>query len=144
MLAAVLFYLISILKTFIIIIIDAYGFYFRHYSLCYRPMLEDHYLKIPICNELFYSNLVFRDLCVYIYVCILTLTLEKKMKLYVTRNLDEYVCVCVKATSSHICQYIYTDEHIFTSCASSLDTDEINIRLFKVYISLRLLSLNME
>ncbi len=77
------FYLISILKTFIIIIIDAYEFYFRHYSLCYRPMLEDHYLKIPICNELFYSNLVFRDLYVYIYVCILTLTLEKK---------DEVVC----------------------------------------------------
>ena len=58
---------------------------------------EDDYLRIPQCNKLCSSNLALRDSDVYISVCVLTHTLEKKeeMKLYVTRNLHEYGCVCM-------------------------------------------------
>jgi hypothetical protein len=74
MFAAVLLYLMPILKAFIII--NAYEFYFQHYSLCYKHMPEDHYLKIPICNELFCSNQIYRDSCVYI--CMYTHTHSRK------------------------------------------------------------------
>jgi hypothetical protein len=91
----------SILKAFIIIY--AYKFYFRHYSLCYKHMPEDHYLKIPTCNTLFCSNLVFRDL----YVCSHALSKKKeKMKMYVTRNLDEFVYVWKRHAHTFVNTYI--------------------------------------
>ena len=93
------FYLLFILKAFIIV--NTYQFYFRHDSFLFDglDMSEDHYLKFPyVINCSVQISSV--ENCVYtssMYACMFALTLEKKeeMKLYVTRNLDEYVYMCV-------------------------------------------------